>query len=110
MADSKTKRSLPRRYWITDFSEQEIDIPIAEADDDPYFVLSQADDIRKYYAKKWHGVVRGLLPQQLCDRAAQYFETEVKPFGGFIYRQVSGKPEQHMFTNEGFMLNSILNI
>jgi hypothetical protein len=30
-----------------------------------------------------------------CDRANTAFEAEVKPFGGFIYRQASGNPERH---------------
>jgi phytanoyl-CoA hydroxylase len=54
--------------------------------------------------------VRGLLPQDLCDRATASFKTEVKPFDGFIYREASGNPERHIFTNEGFMLNSIPNV
>jgi len=66
--------------------------------------------IRQYYNENGYVVVRGLLPPELCDRATAFFETEVKPFDGFIYRQASANPERHVFTNKGFMLNSILNI
>jgi phytanoyl-CoA hydroxylase len=44
--------------------------------------------------------VRGLLPRGLCDRATISFEAEVKPFGGFIYRQASANPERHIFTTK----------
>jgi phytanoyl-CoA hydroxylase len=105
-----SKRSSARYYEIADFSGQEIDVPVAEEDDFPYFVLDQDTEARKYYNENGYVVVRGLLPQDLCERATASFEAEVKPFRGFIYRQASGSPERHLFTNEGFMLNSILNV
>jgi phytanoyl-CoA hydroxylase len=110
MVRTESKGSLPRRYVIADFSDRKIEIPVAEEDDYPYFALNQAKDIRKYYGENGYVVVRGLLPQGLCDRATASFEAEVKPFGGFIYRQASANPERHVFTNEGYMLNTILNV
>ena len=107
MAYTRSNRAV---YRIADFSGDEIDIPVAEDDDDRYFVLSQTDGIRDYYGKNGYVVVRGLLPRHLCDSAAAMFETEVKPFGGFIYRQTNGNPERHVFTNKGFVLNSIQNV
>jgi phytanoyl-CoA hydroxylase len=38
------------------------------------------------------------------------FDDEVKPFGGYIYRQASANPERHVLTEHGYMLNSILNV
>jgi len=110
MAYAQSKRSFPRLYKIVDFSGKEIEIPVSEEDDYPYFVVDQAEDIRKYYGENGYVVVRGLLPRGLCDRATEAFEAEVKPFDGFIYRQASANPERHVFTNEGFMLNTILNV
>jgi phytanoyl-CoA hydroxylase len=110
MVSIEAKRSFPRLYGIADFSGRKIEVPVAEEDDHPYFVLDQAADIRKYYDENGYVVVRGLLPQGLCDGATASFEAEVKPFGGFIYRQASANPERHVFTNEGFMLNTILNV
>jgi phytanoyl-CoA hydroxylase len=97
-------------YTIADFSGQKIEIPASKEDDYPYFVLDQAADIRKYYDENGYVVLRGLLPLDQCDRATASFEAEVKPFGGFLYRQTSGSPERHVFTNEGFMLNPILSV
>jgi phytanoyl-CoA hydroxylase len=110
MAFSESKRSFPRLYEIADFSGRKIEVPVTEEDDYPYFAPDQAADIRKYYDENGYVVVRGLLPQSLCDRATTSFEAEVKPFDGFIYRQASGNPERHVFTSEGYMLNSILNV
>jgi phytanoyl-CoA hydroxylase len=46
----------------------------------------------------------------LCSRAQALFEAEVKPYEGFIYRQATANPERHVFTEHGFMLNTILNV
>lgn len=110
MVYSQSEQSSPRVYRILDFSGEEIEVPVAEEDDYPYFVLNQVADIQKYYDENGYVVLRGLLPQGLCDHATASFEAEVKPFGGFIYRQASGNPEKHVFTNEGFMLNPILGV
>src|SRR5262245_37529286 len=103
---TELNRPFPRLYKTADFSGQKIVVPVAEEDDYQYFVLDQAADIRKYYAENGYVVMRGLLPRGLCDRANASFEAEVKPFRGFLYRQASANPERHVFTNEGFMLNT----
>jgi phytanoyl-CoA hydroxylase len=110
MVYAEEKQRVPRFYGIADFDGQKIEVPIAEEDDDRYFILEQAGEVRKYYDENGYVVVRGLLPPELCDRANASFAAEVKPFKGYIYRQASGNPERHVFTNEGFMLNSILNV
>jgi phytanoyl-CoA hydroxylase len=107
---SGSKRSLQRLYEIADFSGRKIVVPVAEEDNYPYFVLNQAGEIRKYYDENGYVVVRGLLPQGLCDRATASFQAEVTPFGGFIYRQATANPERHVFANEGYMLNTLLNV
>lgn len=99
-----------RLYSIPDFSGQKIDIPVTDKDDYRYFAIDQPIDIRKYCDENGYVVVRGLLPQELCDRAIAAFAAEIKPFNGYIYRQASGNPERHVFTNDGFMLNSVLNV
>ena len=98
------------RYRIADFDGSEIAIPVDEADDLAYFRPGQAEEIADYYRANGYVVVRGLLPTELCDRATSMFETEVKPFGGFIYRQATANPERHVFSEHGFMLNTILNV
>lgn len=100
----------PNLYRIADFDGNEIAVPVGEADDFPYFQIGQVEDIRAYYRDNGYVVVRGLLPHDLCDRAAALFAAEVKPFGGFIDRQASANPERHVFTEQGFVQNTILNI
>src|SRR5260370_15724899 len=85
--NTQSRRSFPTLFEIPDFSGRKIEIPATEEDDYTYFVLDQASEVRNYYDDNGYVVVRGLLPQGLCDRANASFETEVKRFGGFIYRQ-----------------------
>ena len=47
MVYNEAKRSFPRVYKIADFSGRKIEVPVAEEDDYPYFVLDQAADIQK---------------------------------------------------------------
>ena len=47
---AEVKQSSPRLYGIADFGGEKIVIPGAEQDDNRYFTLNQAEEIRKYYA------------------------------------------------------------
>lgn len=110
MTSIASQPSSGARYRIPDFDGTAIDIPPNERSDFSYFGLGQAEEIRAYYHDNGYVVVRGMMPPDLCDRAAALFDVEVKPFGGFIYRQASANPERHVFTESGFVLNTILNI
>jgi phytanoyl-CoA hydroxylase len=110
MPSIELNASIVRPYRTRDFIGRTIEMPIAAEDDSPYFVLHQGPEIRRYYAENGYVVVRGLVPQAGCERATASFEAEVKPFDGFLYRQASGNPERHLFTDKGFMLNPILNV
>ncbi|CAH9018030.1 hypothetical protein NURINAE_00687 [Candidatus Nitrosacidococcus sp. I8] len=54
-------------------------------------------------------VVRNLIPNQVLDEANSAFDAEAISSNRFIYRQATANPERHIFTQHGFMLNSILN-
>ncbi len=89
----------------------EIKIPInVDEKDDIYNKLKTATDIRNYYDENGYVVLRNLIPSELCEQAHSFFQTEVKPYNGYLYRQASGNPEQHIFTYHNYMLNSLLNI
>jgi phytanoyl-CoA hydroxylase len=77
---------------------------------DPYPPFEDIKRIRQYYEQEGYVVVRELLPAEFCDAAREAFAAEVKPYRGFIYRQASANPENHIFSAHGYMLNSILNI
>jgi phytanoyl-CoA hydroxylase len=88
-----------------------IDIPTS-ADDETivYPTMSDPAALREYYAREGYVVVRDLIDHAACDRMRAAFDREVKPFGGYIYRQASANPERHVRTEFGYMLNSILNV
>ena len=62
MVGSEAQRSVPRVYGITDFGGRQIEVPVAEEDDDRYFVLDQVADIRKYYDENGYVVVARSAP------------------------------------------------
>jgi phytanoyl-CoA hydroxylase len=80
------------------------------AQNDIYSALQTNDEIKKYYEDNGYVVLRGLVPTDLCDKARKAFDTEVKPYNDFIYRQATANPEKHKFTEHKYMLNSILNV
>lgn len=92
--------------------QQQIEIPVTqEAAADPYRSLQSDSAIQDYYQDNGYVVVRDVIPTQLCDRAMQVFQTEIKPSSAFMYRQPSsGNAEQHSLSDHGFMVNSILNL
>ncbi|MFT5336075.1 MAG: phytanoyl-CoA hydroxylase [Luteibaculaceae bacterium] len=67
-------------------------------------------NIKEYYEQEGYAVIRNAIPKALCDTIIEAFRREVKPYPGFIYRQASANPEKHVFTEDEFMLNSILNL
>jgi len=77
---------------------------------DPYLQLRSPAQRRDYYDAEGYVIVRGAVPPALCDEARAAFAREVKPFGGFIYRQATAVPERHVLDAHGHMLNSLLNI
>jgi phytanoyl-CoA hydroxylase len=72
--------------------------------------LSEMDAARSYYDEHGYVVIRNCVEHATCDRARAAFESEVKPYDGFIYRQASANPERHVWTEHGYMLNSLLNV
>jgi phytanoyl-CoA hydroxylase len=97
-------------FRITDTTGREITIPATAAEDFPYFTVDQQQDAWRYYAENGYTVIRNLIPDDHCDAAVHWFEAEIKPYKGYIYRQTTANPERHVFTSHGMMLNPILNI
>jgi phytanoyl-CoA hydroxylase len=97
-------------YTIRDPLGRTLEIPETVDDDFAYFTLADKEAIRAYYDKEGYVVVRGLIEPGECDRAHAAFEREVKSSRRFIYRQATANPERHVFTQHGYMLNSILNV
>jgi len=77
---------------------------------DQYTSLKTSQEIQAYYNNNGYVVLRNLISSDLCDQARSIFKSQVKPYSGYLYRQASGNPEKHIFTEYGYMLNSLLNI
>jgi phytanoyl-CoA hydroxylase len=76
----------------------------------PEFLPAQIEQIRSCYSQNGYVVVRHLVPADLCDATREAFIRDVRPYGGYIYRQATANPERNAFTQHGHVLNSILNI
>lgn len=81
----------------------------AEADE-PGLPPAATAAIRRRFDQEGYVVVRALVPAALCERLRRAFAAEVRPYPGHLYRQTSGNPERHVFTEHGFMLNPLLNL
>lgn len=79
-------------------------------DPSPRFGPHELGAIRKYYRENGYVIVRRLFPSETCDAQRRLWEEEVKPFGGYIYRQATAKAEKHVFNQSGWVMNPILNL
>jgi phytanoyl-CoA hydroxylase len=66
--------------------------------------------LRARYRGQGYVVARGLLPGPVMDEVVAAFRAEVKPYGGPILRQLTTRMEEHKFSAEGFMTNTILSV
>jgi len=99
MIQLKTPRGLP------------VDVPeIASEDPSPKFVPGDATGIRHYYDENGYVIVRGLFPEETCRTLRALWESDIKPFRGFMYRQATAKAETHSFNEHGWVMNPILNL
>jgi phytanoyl-CoA hydroxylase len=110
MSENAASTQAKHLYPIADPLGRTIQIPASIAGDFAYFRAEDAKGIRSYYDAEGYVVVRGLIPPEDCDRAHAAFEREVKPADSFIYRQATANPERHVYTEYGFMRNSIQNV
>jgi len=97
------------QYAIKNNVGTNIAIPATVADDFPYFAAGEGAAIRRYYDEFGYVVIRNAVPPALIDAVNAAFDREVLRSRRFIYRQATAKAERHVYTERGFMLNSILN-
>jgi phytanoyl-CoA hydroxylase len=87
-----------------------IEIPdCIDRTNDKYINLSHSD-AATYYNNEGYVIIRNLIDKELCRTVNSYFDSEVKTFSGYMYRQASAKLEKHIFSDEKYVQNSILNI
>ncbi len=110
MSEDATSVKAKNTFSIKDPLGKTIEVPVSLADDIAYFKSDDMQGIRSYYEAEGYVVVRGLFDPEECDRAHEAFEKEIKPAKSFIYRQATANPERNVYTEHGFVLNSIQNV
>jgi len=84
--------------------------PFPDPQKDKYLRLASPEQIRQYYHDNGYVVIRNLISQTLCEEVRTTFITDVRSYTGKLYRQASAKPETHVLTTHGYMLNALMNI
>lgn len=99
MIGLKTPRGLPVRVPEI-FSE----------DPSTRFQPHEKEKIKAYYFENGYVIVKSAFAAGVCDTQRKLWDQEVKPYGGYIYRQASGKLERHILNDRGWVMNPILNL
>jgi phytanoyl-CoA hydroxylase len=97
-------------FTINSPSGKEILIPSSIKDDTSYFEITQFQEAIQYYQENGYVVLRGLIPEINCDLATKEFDTSVRAYDGYLYRQTGGNPEYHKVNDRGYIVNPILNV
>jgi phytanoyl-CoA hydroxylase len=84
-------------------------IPTSLQDDREYF-RSLDEAARSYLDEEGYVVVRGLIDPGVCAAVRQSFADEVKPYGGFLYRQATAQAERNKLNSLGHVMNPLLNL
>jgi len=81
-----------------------------EEDLSPRFDPADLSAAAAYYRENGYVIVGKLFCAEVCELQRRLWEEEVKPFGGYIYRQATAKAEKHVFNDNGWVMNPILNL
>jgi phytanoyl-CoA hydroxylase len=88
-----------------------VQVPETPAEDpSPRFAAHESAAIQNYYRDNGYVIVNELIAPETCDAQRRLWEEEVKPFKGYIYRQATAKTERHVFNENGWVMNPILNL
>jgi len=81
-----------------------------EEDPTPKFLLSENEKALIYYKENGYVVFKSLLSSIQCQELMSCWQSEVKPYQGYIYRQATAKAEKNILNDKGFVMNPILNL
>lgn len=87
-----------------------ISIPNDVSEDNKYFTEVSLTDAVQYYIEYGYVVIRSAVNQDLLTKCNKYFDEEIIPYQGYIYRQTGGNPEKNKFNSQNHVMNPILNI
>jgi phytanoyl-CoA hydroxylase len=81
-------------------------------DEDPTvrFQPDQLVDIRRYYDEYGYVVVSGIIATDVCDQLRGLWDSKVKKTRRFLYRQATARAERHVYNDNGWVMNPILNL
>lgn len=74
------------------------------------FNIEDATGITHYYGQQGYVIVRNVFSPKECETIKGLWESEVKPFDGFMYRQTTARAERHVKNDKGWIMNPILNL
>jgi len=99
MIELKTPRFLP------------VSVPEA-VHEDPSSRFQRTDlvGIRRYYDVNGYVIVKDVIDTVICDELRSLWSTEVKPSRQSMYRQSTAKVERHIYNDNGWVMNPILNL
>ena len=88
-----------------------VNVPEVLAEDvSPRFSAHQTEQIGAYYEENGYVVVNSVFAPEILNTQRRLWDQEVKPFKGYIYRQATAKAEKHVFNENGWVMNPILNL
>lgn len=88
-----------------------VNVPENSSEDiSPKFNITDSQEIVRYYQENGYVVIKGLISASDCDQARSLWNSQIKPYKGFIYRQATAKAEKHVFNGNGWVMNPILNL
>ena len=89
-----------------------VKVPETQIEDDtPRFNLD--DDLKKandYYNDYGYVIFSSAVSVKSCEKLREYWNKEVKPHKGTIYRQATAKAEKNIFNEKKWIMNPILNL
>lgn len=99
MIELKTPRGLP------------VSVPESlDEDPSPRFTIDEADALSAYYEENGYVIVRDVFDAETCDEIRALWDSEIKPSRDFVYRQATAQAERHVFNENGWVMNPILNL
>jgi phytanoyl-CoA hydroxylase len=84
--------------------------PTSQQAEITFSCLDDLSGLKQFFLREGYAVVHNVVPKALCAQATRAFEQQVKPSQDYFIRHESGRFEQHVFTEHGFMKYPIMNI
>ncbi len=90
-------------------STKELKTPADGAEVPSFLGTHDLEALKTFYRREGFAIIRGLVPQEVCQAAIEAFERDVKPSRAYFKRHEWGRFQKHTFTEHGFMQYPIMN-